>query len=169
MNLETAIRTAIDMEKKIEAVYAEAAHKSDSETGKRVFGLLAKEEASHVAYLASRLEKWTADGSLELERLATDLPTAERIGQLQAAATQKLKEPGTAGEREMMERALALEVSTSGFYKQMVDELDGEGRALFARFLEIEEGHVKLAQAELDNLEGAGFWFYAPGFPVENA
>ena len=30
---------------------------------------------------------------------------------------------------------------------------------LFARFLEIEEGHVNLVQAEMDSLNGLGTWF----------
>ena len=41
----------------------------------------------------------------------------------------------------------------------MVATLDADGKKLFERFVEIEEGHVAIVQAEMDMVTGAGFWF----------
>ena len=41
----------------------------------------------------------------------------------------------------------------------MVNELPAEARPLFRRFVEIEEGHEKIVQAEIDSVSGLGFWF----------
>jgi rubrerythrin len=69
----------------------------------------------------------------------------------------------------MLEKALAVETETSGFYKKMVAELPPEGRAFFERFVEIELGHVALVEAELNSVQGAGFWFDMPEFDLEKA
>ncbi len=44
-------------------------------------------------------------------------------------------------------------------YKQMVATLDAEGKSLFERFVEIEEGHLAIVQAEIDMVSGTGYWF----------
>jgi hypothetical protein len=49
----------------------------------------------------------------------------------------------------------------------MVSEMAEEWRPLFARFLEIEEGHVAIVEAEIDAVSGAGFWFGIQEFDVE--
>jgi rubrerythrin len=62
---------------------------------------------------------------------------------------------------------LLAEQETSAFYRQMVSELAEERRRLFARFLEIEEGHVAIVEAELDAVSGSGFWFGMKEFDLE--
>ena len=41
----------------------------------------------------------------------------------------------------------------------MVDALPDEGKTLFSRFIEIEDAHIALVQAELDYYGNTGFWF----------
>ena len=43
----------------------------------------------------------------------------------------------------------------------------GEERALFQRFLEIEDGHHAIVQAELDAVQGLGYWFDVQEFKLE--
>jgi rubrerythrin len=59
----------------------------------------------------------------------------------------------------MLGKALEAEHKTSSFYKKMVAELPAEGQKLFERFVEIEEGHVAIVQAEMDSVAGTGAWF----------
>ena len=63
------------------------------------------------------------------------------------------------GEVEMLRRALHMETEAGEFYKRMVKELPEEARPLFARFVEIEDGHTAIVQAELDYASGSGFMF----------
>ena len=64
----------------------------------------------------------------------------------------------------MLEKALEVEQETSDFYKRMVLELPEEGQELFMRFVEIEEGHKAIVQAEIDSVIGLGYWFDMPEF-----
>ena len=66
-----------------------------------------------------------------------------------------------------MRRALAEEEETSAFYQRMVRELPPEGQALFGRFLEIEDGHATVVQAEIDSVSQMGFWFDLKEFDLE--
>ena len=51
----------------------------------------------------------------------------------------------------------------------MVQTLDDQGRALFARFVEIEGGHLAIVQAEIDCVSGSSFWFDTAEFSLEMA
>ncbi len=60
-----------------------------------------------------------------------------------------------------------MEAETSRFYESLVQDLPEEHRPLFERFVEIEQGHLAIVQAELDNLRGLGFWFDVQEFDME--
>ena len=70
---------------------------------------------------------------------------------------------------ENMKKALDAETETSNFYKKMVEELPAEGQQMFSRFLEIEEGHVAIVQAEINALSGVGYWFDFTDISLEMA
>src|SRR4030042_2541324 len=79
MNVEEAIQTAIQYEKRVVQVYEETALASADQTGKKICGALAKEEQQHVAYLESRLSEWKATGHLTAASLGTVVPSRARI------------------------------------------------------------------------------------------
>jgi rubrerythrin len=60
-----------------------------------------------------------------------------------------------------------MEIETSAFYQKMVTELPTEGRELFARFLEIENNHIKAVQFEIDYISNTGYWFDFKEFDME--
>ncbi|NNL76093.1 MAG: rubrerythrin, partial [Desulfobacterales bacterium] len=64
-------------------------------------------------------------------------------------------------------KALKIEIETSNFYQTMANELPNEGQALFERFLEIENNHVKAVRFELDYLSKTGYWFDFKEFDME--
>jgi rubrerythrin len=169
MTIEEAIETALKFEKKVYAQYEAEAKNAGDTTVKKVFATLAQEEQGHVAYLESRLVEWQKQGRLSPEKLRTVLPSAERIragvGRLRAGVG---KQAGSRdAELSSLYRALAAENETSAFYLQMVRELPAEGQSLFSRFLEIEDGHAAIVQAEIDNFKSMGFWFDLKEFDLE--
>jgi rubrerythrin len=169
MTIEEAIETALKFEKKVYAQYEAEAKNAGDTTVKKVFAMLAQEEQGHVAYLESRLVEWQKQGRLSPEKLRTVLPSAERIragvGRLRAGVG---KQAGSRdAELSSLYRALAAENETSAFYLQMVRELPAEGQSLFSRFLEIEDGHAAIVQAEIDNFKSMGFWFDLKEFDLE--
>jgi rubrerythrin len=168
MGLDEAIKTAIEFEKKVYQVYEEAKNKIADPVGQRVFKQLSLEEAQHVTYLQHRLNEWKKDGHINIEDLATVVPDKERIveGRESIFQTMQRREPPTT-EIEYLKSAFDVEKKTSAFYRQMVSELSGEGQELFSRFMEIEEGHVAIVQAEIDSVQGMGFWFDVMEFDLE--
>ncbi|KPJ48655.1 MAG: hypothetical protein AMJ41_04510 [candidate division Zixibacteria bacterium DG_27] len=170
MTVEEAIRTAIDYETRVRDVYADAVGQTADPVGKRILGVLANEEQHHLDYLQSKLQQWKTSGEVTSEGLKTAIPSREVI----EAGVNKL-ETHLAGqnrrvaELQILKKALDVELETGNFYKKMVKELPAAGQRLFARFVEIEEGHLAIVQAELDYASGTGFWFDFMEFNLEGA
>ncbi len=159
MTTEEAIRTAIDVEEDVRDLYMRAAEATDDPTGKRIFSVMGEEEQGHVDYLKHRLDELSRTGHVTLAELETILPSPEKIASATEGldATMEKKERG--GELGMLRKALEAERKTSEFYSDLVAQLPAEGKALFARFVEIEDGHLAIVQAEIDRLTGHGTWF----------
>ena len=162
MNLEQAITTAIKYETRVHATYAEAAATAEHAVAKKVFTTLRDEELGHIHYLRQRLEEWRAQGAIDVREIGGEIGSRSAI----ETGAARLKETltgsgrgGTGAELESLRNALAAERETSNFYKQMVATLDADGKRLFERFVEIEEGHLAMVQAEMDFVSGSGYWF----------
>jgi rubrerythrin len=170
MTIEDAIKTALDFENKVHALYEKAAHDAHDATAKKVFTVLAQEEQGHVAYLESRLAEWQKDGHISSEKVRTVLPSAERVKSATARLRKQIDNPTGSHDAELasLQQALQAEDQTSAFYLKMVRELPAQGQELFSRFLAIEEGHAAVVQAQIDNVKQMGFWFDMKEFDLEN-
>lgn len=162
MNLEQAIRTALEFEGRVVQTYRAALDAATDDVARRVYRTLCDEEKEHVSYLGERLDEWKRTGKITVAELGTAVPDRKVLEQ----QVEKLRATvaGTSSrkhdvELETLNRALALEVETAEFYKEMVRTLDADGRRMFERFVAIEEGHQAIVQAEIDCLSGSGFWF----------
>jgi len=160
MKLEAALAIAIDHEHRVRDHYVRGAGEILDPQGRRVFETLAREEQGHVDYLESRMEEWKRRGVVTAPDLSSVVPAPEFVTRA-GRAMQQGPEATVAvqSELELLRVALELEHSTSTFYRQVVDTLDPEHQPLFARFLEIELGHLAIVQAEIDSLAGSGNWF----------
>jgi len=158
MNLEEAIKTAIDYEIKVRDSYLKSVDKIMDETGRRVFAVLGKEEQGHVDFLQTKLAEWRSTGHIKDDKLGTVVPAKKVIdeGVRKLDAHLATRDFGT--ELEMLRKALALEEETSNFYRRMVAQMKQEGH-MFERFLEIEVGHQAIVQAEIDYLTRSGTFF----------
>jgi rubrerythrin len=169
MKLDDAIRTALQYETGVYEIYLEAMNKTANEAGKHVFKILCQEESWHLEYLRDRLIEWQETGKIKTKTLRSAIPTKEAIGGKlkQVQTTMRSRNTKQVVELELLKRALEAEIQTSNFYREMVAKLDGDGQQLFSRFLEIEDGHVAIVQAEIDNVDNWGFWFDTPEFRLE--
>jgi rubrerythrin len=169
MDLPGALSTAIDYEHRVRDHYAGAASQALDATAKKVFATLAREEQGHVSYLEARLEEWRQTGAVTDAELPTVLPAPARLQREAAklALAARGKDLPAASEVDLVKVALELERTTSAYYQTLVDELPLEYRHLFARFLEIELGHLAIVQAELDSMAGLGHWFDVMEFSLE--
>lgn len=161
MEITEAITTAIMYEGKVRDTYKEALEKSQDSVGRRIIQVLIREEQEHVEYLARVLKNWKETGELGKEILKTHIPSKEAILEAVQKVKGKMSANDNANENEIeiLKKALKVEQETFGFYTSTVKELPAEGQKLFSHFLEIEEGHLAIVQAELDSVTGTGFWF----------
>ena len=167
MTLDEAIQTALQYEGRVIAVYFDAMNRSQDPIGKKVFKTLNEDEVSHVRYLKEKQNELATAGRIKPTKLATTIPSAEKIGAALKDSRGRAASPASDEELNLLRRALALEIETSEFYQKMVRELPPEDRALFERFVEIEEGHRAIVQAEIDSITGTSFWFDIPEFRLE--
>jgi rubrerythrin len=170
MTVEEAINTAIEYETRVRDVYAGAVERTTDPVGKRIFKVLAGEEQHHLEYLQAKLDQWRTTGKVTAEGLKTSIPSKEVLeaGVKRLETHLSTQDRGVA-ELQILKRALEVESETGSFYKKMVRELPAEGQELFSRFVEIEEGHLAIVQAELDYASGTGFWFDFQEFDLEGA
>ena len=167
MTLEEAIKTAIEYETKVRDAYLDNVGNIADETGQRVFKILGDEEQGHLDYLRARLAEWKQTGKVSFSKLETIVPAREVIEEGVKRLDDHLSARDYGTEREMLQKALGMEQETSDFYQRMVNELGEKGK-LFARFLEIEQGHQAIVQAELDYLNSSGTFFDFQEFNLED-
>lgn len=169
MKLDNAIRVALEYETGVHDAYLEAMKKTSDEAGKRIFKVLSDEEMGHITYLQERLDEWQKTGKINVKKLGTSIPTKEAINKSleDLRKTVKPKRTKQILELELLKKALAAEIKTSLFYKEMVSKLDGEGQKLFRRFVEIEQGHEDIVQAEIDSVSNCGIWLGTLEFRLE--
>ena len=167
MTIEEAIKTAVAYEVRIRDIYREATAAVDDEVGKRIFETLCNDEQHHIDYLQHKLRQLQDTGTFVPERLGSVVPSQEVVNR-EAEKIKSLVAKDFLGiRRQMLSKALETEIETSDFYQKMVNELPAEGRALFERFLEIENNHIKAVQFELDYLSKTGYWFDIKEFDME--
>lgn len=167
MNIEEAIRTAIDYETKIHDLYRQAHQATGDSAGKRVFSALQADERRHLDYLQDRLVLWLKNGRLAAEKLESVVPDRQQITRALEPLRHRMAAADRTDEKQMLSKALEIEVETSRFYRQMVNELDGEVQQMFARFLAIEDEHIAIVQAQLDYISHTGYWFDFKEFDME--
>jgi rubrerythrin len=169
MEIGKALTTAMEFEKRVATAYDEALSGAQDPRARRVYELLAREEREHVAYLGYKLSLWRSEGALDAADLATAVPRPDEIREGLSKLQAFPKREALREELGALKRALEMERETSDFYARLAGELDPKGRAFFARFLEIEDGHLALVAAEISALEGTGHWFDIAEFDLESA
>ncbi|MCB2149488.1 MAG: rubrerythrin, partial [Deltaproteobacteria bacterium] len=158
MKLEAAIQSALEFENRIRDLYLEAVTRTEDPAGKKIFQTLADDEQRHVDYLESRLDEWQQRGEISAEILDSMVPDKAAIRKEAAALQSKISEDARGLKQQMLSRALEMEIETSRFYKDLVEQVASDHQAMFARFLEIEDNHIEAVQFELDHLSNTGFW-----------
>jgi rubrerythrin len=166
--LEEAITSAIDYETRIRDLYRDAVSGTQDPKGKKVFQALADDEQRHIDYLEAKRTQWYAEGRITVESLTSLIPSSEVMATDIEDLKQTMAGEDRRDEKRMLSKALQVEVETSAFYREMVDRMEGDARAMFARFLEIEDGHIAAVQAELDYISHTGFWFDFQEFDMED-
>jgi rubrerythrin len=159
MNSQEIFTTAIQYEEKIRDLYRSADDIIDDERGKAIFRALADDEQSHVDFLNYGLDQLKASGTIEIDKLGTNIPALEQIESGIEKFKAKIPERMLGDIKSVLNSALLLEKETSDFYRDACSKTEGEIKLILEKFLEIEERHVDMVQIELDHASHNGVWF----------
>lgn len=168
MTLEDALKTSIRFETKVRDHYLKGVAKITSPVGQRIFSTLAREEQGHVDYLQHNLDRLTAGGAAG----AASTPESSIPPEWVRRARNRVARGPARGVAEksdvdLVKLALELERETSSFYRELMEKLTPDDGEVFRPFLDVEDGHLDIVQAELDSLTGLGYWHDLMEFSLE--
>lgn len=168
MKTEEALVTALEYEHRVRDHFRTCAERAASTEARGFFELMAGEEQGHVDYLEAKLARWRKSGSVGQTELATAVPARDWLARGQQTLGPPRPPAGGPSPGEHLFRALELEHEVSAFYRKLVDAVeDPEAAGLFQRFLEIEDGHTALVQAEIDHETRTGVFFGVQEFTLD--
>ncbi|NOY53001.1 MAG: ferritin family protein [Deltaproteobacteria bacterium] len=154
------IQRAIQTERDGNLYYMRAAEATKDSKAEAMFNQLARDELYHI----NVLEDFYSD-------LLQNVP-GERVEGFPIFEDRK-KELGGAmpefgNDYEVLQKALSDEIEARDYYRKKAGQFEEiKAKDLFLDLAEMEEGHVRLLQAEIDFLEKTGFYFDHMEFDVE--
>jgi bacterioferritin (cytochrome b1) len=167
MTLDQAIKKAMEYETRIRDIYREAAEAVGDRVAEGFLKTMGDDEQRHLDYLGERLRVWRESGKLETAILETAIPSEETmVAQMKEFKGRMTRKP-LGDQKRILSRALKVEVETSDFYKNMVEEMTEEGRKMFSRFLDIEKRHIRAVEMQMDYVTKTGYWFGFKEFDME--
>lgn len=161
-----ALKTAIEIEDQGLLNFLKFARQTKDTTGKNMFIRLAMDEHEHRLIIEKQLTNLMEGKPL----IKIKIPKSEIE---QVAPTIRDKQQKTRGESGLLEidalnTALDLERKAAEFFREQANLIsDADAKALFIRLAEWEDAHFDLIQAELDSIQGTGFWFGIPEFQMD--
>ena len=166
MHLKEAIAVALEYEKKIRDHYLRGAKDIADPQGRRVFATLGKEEQRHVDYLERCLALWKKSAKVPDVPLKSALPQDVKWIEQEKRKVSARDDPRTATKTDLgaLETALKCEKEADAFYRKLIAKLPREDRALFEKFLAVEEGHLALVEAQFEAVQRKGLWFDISAF-----
>jgi rubrerythrin len=161
-----ALKTAIEIEDNGLLTFLKFAWLTKDTTGKNMFIRLAMDEHEHRLIIEKQLTNLMAGKPL----IKIEIPKSEIE---KVAPTIREKQQRTRGESGLLEidalnTALDLERKAAKFFREQAALANNsETKALFIRLAEWEDAHFDIIQAELDSIQGTGFWFGIPEFQMD--
>jgi len=159
MHSEEIFAAALQYEEKIRDLYRSTDKIVDDPRGRAIFQALADDEQSHVDFLLYSLEQLKLQKKIEIDKLVSPIPTMEQIEKKIEKLKTKIPILMLGDIKSVLDSALKLEKETSAFYRDACSKTEGEIKAIFEKFQEIEDRHIDVVQIELDHAQHNGMWF----------
>jgi len=162
----SALRQALEAEHEGKRLYTEYGRKTKDPTGRKMFEALARDEEEHAAILSRQIEhlqkglSWCSyvPEESELQKLRPNLKTLE---------ARKRSTEGM-GDLDALRVALAQEQAAIELYAREAEALeDKQARDMYRKLAVMEEAHYDIIQAQIDYIDGTGYWFGIPEFNLE--
>jgi rubrerythrin len=160
-----AMKAAIEMEKSGHRFFTEASNKVSHEVGRKLFSRLAAEEIDHMRTFEKIFGE--VSGGKDWKEAMRAIQPAKRVPYFDEARKQ-FKSEDLHVELEYLKKALDLERNAMEFFEKAIAEAETEqAKEIFTRILEEEKAHYDLIQAEIDSVNGSGFWFDVQEFQMD--
>lgn len=160
-----AMRTAIEMEKSGHRFFTGAAAAVTNEAGRKVFRRLASEEMTHLQVFEKIFTALTQ--GTDWKEAVGQVEPAKRVPYFDEAKKQ-FKAADMSVELDYLRKALDLERNAMTFFSKAAREAETpEAREVFQRILAEEQSHYDLMQAEIDSINGSGYWFDVQEFYMD--
>ena len=161
-----AIKTSIDLEKNGRKFYLEAATTTKSESGKKIFQMLADEENLHLATFKKMLK--SLDNLDNWQDIIKDYPQARQVPVFGVKQPAKDATKVTTDELNALRLAMKQEKEAISFFEKSSELAENEDvKKIFSFVREQEVFHYNLLQAEYDHLNQTGFWFDKAEFRMD--
>jgi len=161
-----AIKMAIQLEKDGMKFFTEAAKKTSSESGKRIFRQLAKEEATHLETFQKMFD--TLETIQDWKELIKTMPLKRKAPVFEERESVDKAVKPEAGELEALRTAMDHERTAIDFFEtEAAKSNDPTVKQVFDFVRGQEVFHYDLLQAEYDSVAGTGFWFDVPEFRMD--
>lgn len=161
-----ALKTAIEIEENGLDAFLKYARQTKDVTGKNMFIRLAMDENEHRRIIEKQLNNLMEGKPLKL----VEIGKSEIEEVLPKIREKQQRTRGESGllEVDALNTALDLERKAAKFFRDQAAIVnDSEVKAMFIRLAEWEDAHFDLIQAELDSIQGTGFWFGIPEFQMD--
>jgi len=154
------LKTALEYETNIEKLYREGSQRIKDAAGSKIFSMLANEEMNHIKYLSDLLSHYEEHGEIRIDQIKEEQPKKKDIIQEVSKIKSEIVDIKDDYSLSLLRKALEMEKKTTEFYKEMTSTTDDDKlKAIFKEFLEIEESHTLLVQAQIDAIIQNGYWF----------
>lgn len=154
------IRRAIQTEKDGNRFYSRVAEASRDAKAKKMFEQLARDELYHVQVIGDLYHDLLPGAP---EDPVKGYPIFEKQKKESGG-----KLPDLGNEYEVLQKAIGDEIEARDFYRKTAESFgQDQAKEVFLDLMEMEQGHIRLLQAELDFLEKTGFYFDHMEFTVE--
>jgi len=166
---ENVLNMAIDAEKEANKLYTEAANKTSDPNNKQVYLWLAREETGHQMLLSVELNNYKRRNFFIPKKEVEDGGTSEpiEVSEFPSFVKPAKKTDVTAGEDELIKKAMKAEAEASAFYKDLAEKTsDGEAKAILNELSQIEKGHLELLTEELKWISGGASMFLLRRFTL---
>ncbi|MCX7697153.1 MAG: ferritin family protein [Bacteroidales bacterium] len=153
---EDVLKEAILMEKRGQALYNEVSHKSPDPDVKRIFSLMAEEEAMHAAFLSEQLKSFLKNKNFVKLDLKEEVST---LTELIINTNLKDKIEAASFEGAAISAAIELETKSIEVYKKQAKEaIDPHIKEMFEYLARWENTHYEIL-LKLDEQLKEKIWF----------
>lgn len=144
--------------------YLKFARESKNLSAKNMFIILASDELDHFNLIEKERRALITDS--EIKAVKVDTSFVAKLFPKLSEVKRSAKSETT--DMDALNIALKLEENSINFYNKEADRTSNVLiKQLFLKFAQIEEGHYKLIQAEIDSISKSGFWMDIPEFTME--